>query len=261
MDSSPLIFATSLALEVGDLLEDYFHNHQLDPNLKADNTLVTQADLAADQLIQREITQQYPEDGLLTEESQTVYPDSKEYVWVVDPLDGTTNFSLGLHYWGVSIARLKAGRPETAVLYFPLVEELYSAQRDEGAFFNQEALTVQPPQKHSPASFFACCSRTYKHYQVEVPYKTRSLGSAAYHLCTVAHSTAILALEITPKLWDIAGAWLVVEEAGGVIQTLNSPSPFPARPGTDYEQIKYTTLAAATAEGNAFAQSKLSLIS
>ena len=89
-----------------------------------------------------------------------------------------------------------------------------------------------------------CCSRTYRSYDVGIRYKTRILGSAAYSFCTVARSMALIAFEARPKIWDLAAAWLVVQEAGGYISAYDDRSPFPLIPGTDYSQVDYPTLAA-----------------
>ena len=75
----------------------------------------------------------------------------------------------------------------------------------------------------------------------------RSLGAAAYHLCLVANNTATLALESTPKIWDYAAGWLIIEEAGAAIRSLSGEKPFPAQPGLDYGKKSYPLLAARSA--------------
>jgi myo-inositol-1(or 4)-monophosphatase len=167
-------------------------------------------------------------------------------VWVVDPLDGTTNFSLGLHVWGVSLARTVDGWTETGVLYFPLIDELYYAQQGQGAYLNGKSIHVCTPEASSPQTFFACCSRTHQRFQVNLPYKARILGSAAYTFCAVGRGIAILGFEATPKIWDLAAAWLVVKEAGGEIETYDESRPFPLRSQVDYARANFPTLAAAT---------------
>ena len=146
------------------------------------------------------------------------------------------------------LARLVNGWPEQAVMFFPAVDELYYSQRGQGAYLNHSLLRVKPPEANRPLSFFACCSRTHRHYQVGVPYKTRILGSAAYTLSTVAHSTAILGFEATAKIWDLAAPWLIVQEAGGVIETLDGSQPFPLSAGVDYSSRSFPILAAANAQ-------------
>jgi myo-inositol-1(or 4)-monophosphatase len=245
----PLSFALQLAQEVGDLLIGYFQSDELLAELKSDHSLVTQADLAADRFIKEAIHRTFPDDLLLSEEKQpgeaSLGVVADRAVWIADPLDGTTNFSLGLHYWGVLLARLVNGWPELGVMYFPLVHELYHAQAGQGAYLNLQPLQIQPPDTKRPLSFFSCCSRTFRQYQVSVPYKTRILGSAAYSLCTVARSSAILSFEATAKIWDLAAAWLVVAEAGGVVETLDGSQPFPLAVITDYTPISFPVLAAA----------------
>jgi myo-inositol-1(or 4)-monophosphatase len=237
-------FARNLALQAGRILLGYFHPTGTQQKIKADRTVVTQADLAADELICTSIRDAYPGDGILSEEGNTIYQVYRRHVWVIDPLDGTTNFSLGLHYWGVVITRLTDGIPDLTALYFPLLDEIFSAEKGGGAWLNGEKLRVIEGDSTRKTTFFSCCSRTQRHYKVDIPYKTRILGSAAYGLCTVARQSAILAFEATPKIWDFAGSWLITEEAGGIIAPLNEEQVFPLRPGVDYQARKHPMLAA-----------------
>jgi len=255
-----LDFSIQLARQAGELLSGFLQAGELKPSLKDDNSLVTQADIETDRLIAAAIRQNFPDDRILSEELQPAYPfglaDPDRAVWVVDPLDGTTNFHLGLPFWGVSIARLVAGWPDTAALYFPQIDELYSSQKGRGAWLNGRPLQVRRDQFRK-LSFFACCSRTLKQYQVDIPYKTRILGSAAYTLCAVARNIAIIGFEATPRIWDIAGAWLVLQEAGGQVATLDGQPPLPLRPGVDYASQAFPTLAAADAERLAWARARI----
>ena len=99
-----------------------------------------------------------------------------------------------------------------------------------------------------PTSFFSCCSRANQYFDVDIKYKTRILGSAAYGLATVARGSAILAFEVTPKVWDFSASWLITQEAGGLIASLEGESPYPLIPGIDYESKSYALLTAATPE-------------
>lgn len=244
---SKLEFAIQTSRKAGRLLLDYFQPSGTQADLKADHSVVTEADIAADKMIAKDIQASYPTDRIISEELQTSIPDyTGKNVWIVDPLDGTTNFSLGLPIWGVLIALTVDGWPELASLYFPAIDELYTAQRGQGSYLNGKQITVQPPDPKKPWSFFSCCSRTFRNYTVNIPYKTRILGSAAYSLCCVARGIALLGFEATPKIWDIAGAWLLVQEAGGVIDPYDDSAPFPLIPGKDYSRQDYPTLAAAT---------------
>lgn len=248
--TTPLQFSTILAHQVGELLLEFYKPKGIPFNFKEDRSIVTEADLAADRMITEQIKKNYPEDLLVSEENHPTYRfDSNlhepEGVWVIDPLDGTTNFSLGLHYWGVSIARLVKGWPELAVLYYPLLDELYTAQKGTGAHLNGNSLQVMPPEQN-PLSFFSCCSRTFRRYDVGIKYKARILGCASYSFCTVANGIAIISFESTAKIWDFAGGWLLLQEAGGVMETLNGAQPFPLEHHSDYSQINFPIIAAAT---------------
>jgi len=246
--NSHLQFASLLAQKAGNLLLKLFKSKKTRANFKSDNTIVTEADLASDNLIQSSIQENYPDDGILSEEGSTVYPADKTHVWVIDPLDGTTNFSLGLHYWGVSIARLKDGKPEIAALYFPLLDELFTASLGGGACLNEAKLNAVSSIKPLYAAFFSMCSRTQKEYHVLSKHKTRILGSAAYGLCTVAKGSAVLAFEVVPKVWDFSGSWLVNEETGGTMAPLFGDNPYPLQYNTDYAERSFPMLAASTKE-------------
>ena len=250
-------FVSQLAMETGDILMNYYRRSGTRSQLKSDRTVVTEADLAADLYLRNRISQAYPENPILSEESNTTYPTNQSAVWVIDPLDGTTNFSLGLHYWGVSIARIINGYPELGVLYFPLLGELFTASLGEGAYLNDSHLEVKPPNPSQPTSFFSCCSRANRYYNVDIKYKTRILGSAAYGLATVARGSAILAFEVTPKVWDFSASWLIMQEAGGLIAPLDGEEPFPLIPGVDYKSKSFPILAAATSELLAEGQYKI----
>ncbi len=246
--SDPFPFAVNLAQQTGELLRQYAQEGRQEARWKADGSLVTQADLAADQLIVSAIQRAFPADLLISEESvSTGLPEAERAMWVIDPLDGTTNFHLGLPFWGVLITRLQGGWPELAALYFPLLNELYTARRGQGAWLNGQPLQTQP-EHYRHLSFFACCSRAHKRYRLEIPYKTRILGCAAYTLCAVARNIALLGFEATPMLWDIAGAWLVVQEAGGTVAALDGRSPLPLRPDLDYTRQSFPILAASNSE-------------
>lgn len=248
-------FARKTAEQAGEVLLAAFQEGSVCGTLKDDQTLVTEADHQADEIIQKAIRSAYPEHAVLSEESQTCYPGGQSHVWVIDPLDGTTNFSQGLHYWGVSIALLIDGQPALAALYFPAVEELYAAYRGGGATLNDQPLVIKENPSPAEHHFFMHCSRTHQRFRVNVPQKQRTLGAAAYHFCAVGKGSAVMVLETTVKLWDIAAAWLILREAGGQTAVLTQDgdknlslrgSPFPPQPGKDYNSINFTALAADT---------------
>jgi myo-inositol-1(or 4)-monophosphatase len=253
----PLEFATELAQQAGDLLKKYYKPAGFHASQKADHTVVTEADIAADQLITKSILKQYPQDKIISEESSHRLEDASSPTWIIDPLDGTTNFSLGLSIWGISIARLINGYPELGVIYFPLINEFYTTRRESGAFLNHIPIATHAPDPSQPMSFFACCSRSFRYYNISIPYKPRIMGSGAYTFCMLARGSALLGFDAAPKIWDLAAAWLLVEEAGGIIAAFEGPPPFPISPLVNYNEISYPTLAAATADVFAHGKNKI----
>lgn len=243
--NSNLQFAIQLARDTGKLLFDFFNPDGSFTSLKEDFSVVTEADLSADQMITESIHKSYPQDALISEELQPKIGKAGSVVWIVDPLDGTTNFSLGLPIWGVSIARLVDGWPEIGVVYFPFFDELFSAARGAGAYLNGGQIHSQPPLPGQTTSFFSCCTRTYQQYEVKIRYKTRILGSACFSLCAVARGMAVVAFEATPKIWDIAAGWLIATEAGAPIDILDGPKPFPLEGNFDYRSRSFPVICAA----------------
>jgi myo-inositol-1(or 4)-monophosphatase len=255
--TTALAFAIQLAQQAGQLLLNH-HNRTASARLKSDRSIVTDADLAADRLIAGEIHANFPGELILSEELQPQLSGKPGgSMWVVDPLDGTTNFSLGLPYWGISIARLFNGKPAMGVLYFPQLDELYSVQAGGGAEYNGSTLVSEHPLVNQPVSFFSCCSRTYRKFDIKLRYKPRILGSAAYSLCSVARGIAVIAFEASPKIWDLAAAWLLVQEAGGIIESYDGIEPFPLREDVDYRQTSFPTLAAISTPQLAEARQKI----
>jgi myo-inositol-1(or 4)-monophosphatase len=244
MDSA-LKFATQLAMDTGQLLLEYFNPNGTHSKLKEDYSVVTEADLSADKMITEAIRKNYPNDGLISEELQPEIGSADSAVWVVDPLDGTTNFSLGLPIWGVSIARVVDGWPEIGVAHFPFLDELYSACRGAGAFMNGDQIHSKPPEPGKPSSFFSCCTRTHRHYDVSIRYKTRILGSACYTLCAIAKGMAVVGFEATPKIWDISAGWLIANESGAAVETRDGSQPFPLRDNFDYRSKSFPVLVGA----------------
>lgn len=247
--SETLQFATQIARAVGATLQEYFKKRDLDTRLKSDRSIVTEADMIADELIVDAIRESYPGDAILSEENEgPFFSQDNQPIWVIDPLDGSTNFNLGLKIWGVLITRLESSVPVMTVMYFPMLDELYHALHGNGAYLNLERIRARLPNPNHPLSFFACCSRTFRSYEVSIPYKARILGSAAYSFCALARGMALVSFEATPKIWDIAGAWLLVREAGGVIAPLDNNKPFPLQSGLDFTKISYPVLAAPNQE-------------
>src|SRR5262245_35832069 len=135
-----LNFAMNVALEAGRVLRDNF-GRKIVVNHKGDIDLVTEVDVAAEKVIKDLISSHYPKHQILAEESGA-HTSSSEYRWIVDPLDGTTNYSHGLPIFCVSIALELSGEVILGVIYDPMRDEMFAAERGGGATLNGRTIEV-----------------------------------------------------------------------------------------------------------------------
>lgn len=225
---------------------DWFGNTKV--QMKANGTTLTQADTEVDAFICAEIRARFPDDKIISEELNHSLPTEYAGVWIIDPLDGSTNFSQGLPLWGVSIARLENGQPTIAVLYFPVLDILCHASAGSGAFEDSRPIFVRKPAEVTPHSIFTCNAGAEQHYWPGMGLKRRTFGSTIYELYLVARGQALFSIELEPKIWDLAAAWLLIREAGGTIETMDGSAPFPLTGAEDYVVTNFPLLAAASTE-------------
>ena len=220
---------------------------QIASDVKPDGTLITECDRWSDAEIVNGLSLIAPGEGVLSEEGSQRVPSSRAY-WVVDPLDGTTNFAAGIPCWAISIARFVDGRPSEVFLDVPALNQRFVALRGRGATRNNEPLT--PETRSSVTSgCISLCSRSIRVLQRKpdqpFPGKIRLFGVASLDLVSVALGQTVAALEATPKLWDLAAAWLVLDELGCPIRWLESdPAQLPS--GQDVSQLGFPMLAASS---------------
>jgi myo-inositol-1(or 4)-monophosphatase len=186
---------------------------------KAPDNPVTDADLAADNLLRERLRSLLPEAGWLSEETA----DSPERlprrrVWVVDPVDGTKEFVMGLPEFSISVALVEDGLPQLAVVLNPVTDELFHAQRGQGAFLARRRVTVSARVQLAGARIDA--SRSERKRGEFAPFEDqldiRTMGSIAYKLARVAAGQSDATWSRGPKSeWDICAGALLVEEAGG----------------------------------------------
>ena len=220
---------------------------QIASDVKPDGTLITECDRWSDAEIVNGLSLIAPGEGVLSEEGSQRVPSSRAY-WVVDPLDGTTNFAAGIPCWAISIARFVDGRPSEVFLDVPALNQRFVALRGRGATRNNEPLS--PETRSSVTSgCISLCSRSIRVLQRKpdqpFPGKIRLFGVASLDLVSVALGQTVAALEATPKLWDLAAAWLVLDELGCPIRWLESdPAQLPS--GQDVSQLGFPMLAASS---------------
>jgi myo-inositol-1(or 4)-monophosphatase len=214
-------------------------------SLKADGSLITACDRWSDATLVDGLGRLYPQEGVLSEEGDQRVPETPAY-WVVDPLDGTTNFAAGIPYWAISLARFEHGQPVLAVLDVPPLRQRIVAVRGQGAWRNGKPL-LPPSQQRHPVGCASLCSRSIGVLQKlpdrRFPGKIRLLGVASLNLVSVAMGQTVAALEATPKIWDLAASWLVLDELQCSLRWLDQ-SPATIRPGTDLASTDFPVLVA-----------------
>ncbi len=223
-------FAKDIAYAAGRVLRDTLVEG-LSVEHKGEIDLVTDADRAAEALIVEAIQHQFPDHKILAEEEGAVGPASSTSQWVVDPLDGTTNFAHRFPYFSVSTAFLQDDELLLGVVYDPMADEMYTAVRGEGAWLNDHPIAVSYTdtlQRSLLATGFpynvASTDRDnveeYRHL-VRRTQGVLRLGSAALDLCQVAAGRLDGFWEFELKPWDTAAGALIVQEAGGTVTTLD----------------------------------------
>lgn len=230
--SDLLEMAMVAATQASEILLDYFEAPAQGLDTKSTPTdLVSDADRAAEKFISDFIRHERPEDGILGEEGAG-RPSKSGLTWVVDPLDGTVNFLFNIPVWCVSIAIEDADGGLVGVIYDPNKEELFAAERGEGATLNGEEIHVAERDDLSQAligtgfSYDADARAQQAALLAKVLPQVRDVrraGSAAIDLATLACGRFDGFYEAPMEAWDKAAGVLIVREAGGVVSELPAP--------------------------------------
>lgn len=191
--------------------------------------LVTEVDKKSEKILVEEISSAYPEHSIIAEEGSNKSNDSR-YRWIIDPLDGTVNYVHGFPIFAISLALYKDEQPEYGVVYLPYFDDIYSAQRGQGSYYNDKRIRVN--EEYNVKDGIIATGFPYSHQEsneaLELFNKIlpeaggiRRTGAAAYDLCQVASGVFSGFWEIELNLWDIAAGILIIEEAGGIITDFN----------------------------------------
>ena len=216
-------------------------------DVKADGSLITACDRWSDKALVEGLSDLAPGESTLSEEGAKHCPSSSAF-WVVDPLDGTTNFAAGIPYWAISVARFVDGQPTEAFLEIPSLHQRIVAIRGRGAWRNGKPLSPQT-RLQAGSACVSLCSRAIRvlqrRHEDPFPGKIRLLGVASLNLVSVAMGQTVAALEATPKIWDLAAAWLVLSELGCSLKWLNQ-DPGALTPGQDLADVSFPVLVASS---------------
>jgi len=205
---------------------------QVSASYKSDRSLVTAADYQAQRTIVEAIQRRFPQHGIIAEETTDDAGDtlkSSELTWVIDPLDGTRNYSRTMLPFTTSVAVLERGRPAAAAIYEPHSGFLFHGYRGGGAYRNGQCVRVRE-KGLSAETIIATASGQgwampkYVHRWFD-QHVLRTMGSTALNLAGTAAGAYDACLVAQARLWDVAAGWLLIEEAGGLICPLRMSLP------------------------------------
>lgn len=225
--------AKSAAKKAGDYLLSNFSNIK-EVVSKGDRNLATDLDREAERIVADILTKEFPEHGIIAEEAIKKNTD-RDYLWIIDPLDGTHNFIRGIDIFGVSIGLWYKDDFILGVVYIPGEKEMYWAQKGKGAFKNGQSITVSNTADIKMASgSFDSSIRYAPGVMLKALgniacscFNIRMFGSSARALTYLAEGKLDFVVEFHDRPWDYAGSVCIIKEAGGTFQDLkgNALSP------------------------------------
>lgn len=223
--------------EAGKILLGYF-GHRLERTYKENGRhgFVTKADLASEQFLKDSLHRIMPEASFIAEESGAS-GGNNDYRWVIDPLDGTTNFTCGLPYFCISVALTYQDVPQVAAVYYPLLDEFFYAEQGKGALLNGKKISVSSPESLKRAVIGVGIPDPWheRPYIINIAQQVakqvqaiRHLGAAALDLANVAAGRLDGIVFSKLEWWDVAAGILLVQEAGGMVTDFSKQ---PMKPG------------------------------
>jgi myo-inositol-1(or 4)-monophosphatase len=211
--------------QAGDLLKQKFVNFsRTDATLKSAHEVVTQWDTESEKIIIKAIRDNFPEHEILSEEVGEAGMKS-DWLWIIDPLDGTTNFTIHNPYWCVSVALVYQGQIVLGMIYAPFLSEFFVARSGEGAWLNEKPILVSSISSGKVINAFCHGYKTediekaieYFKYQKLNNFDCRQLGSAALELAYTAAGRVESIMIPGGRAWDVAAGVLLVKEAKGKV--------------------------------------------
>ena len=220
---------TAAALKAGrGLKRDFGEVENLQVSVKGPGDFVSAADKKSEKVLFEELSKARPGYGFIMEEGGTVEGSDKSHTWHIDPLDGTTNFLHGLPLFAISIGLEREGQIVAGVIYNPATDDMFFAERGQGAFLNNTRLRVAA-RRDLAETLVACgipplgAAQTHPRFKAELAAtlarvgNLRRLGAAALDLASVAAGRFDLYWERGVKSWDVAAGIVLVREAGGFV--------------------------------------------
>ncbi len=201
------------------LIRDFGELEKLQVSLKGPSDFVTNSDKKVEKIIIEELTKSRKKFSILSEEIGEVKNSDKENCWIIDPIDGTTNFLHGIPHFAISIALKTKEEIVSGLIFDPIKNEMFYAEKNNGAYFNNQRIRVSK-KKNLNECLFATGGKDKINYNLN----TRKSGSAAVDMAYVGAGRYDGYFQKNLNIWDIAAGIIIVEEAGGKINNIDYSS-------------------------------------
>jgi myo-inositol-1(or 4)-monophosphatase len=198
------------------LIRDFGEIEKLQVSKKGPTDFVTNSDLKAEKIILEELIKARPNYSIISEENGIKKNKDKNNTWIVDPIDGTINFLHGIPHFAISIALKSKNEIVSGLIYDPIKNEIFFAEKDNGAFFNNQRIKVSKKNQIND-----CLFATGGKMKNEPDLPFRKSGSAALDMAYVAAGRYDGYFQHNLNIWDIAAGIILIEEAGGVLNEIN----------------------------------------
>jgi len=198
------------------LIRDFGEVEKLQVSIKGPSDFVSNADTKAESIIIKELIKTKKNYSIISEECGSIKNKDTDNVWIIDPIDGTMNFLHGIPHFAISIALKSNNEIVSGLIYDPIKDEMFYAEKNNGAFFNNKRIKVSR-KKEIKNCLFATGGKD----KIGVNLSTRKSGSAALDMAYVAAGRYDGYFQNNLNLWDIAAGIIIVKEAGGIVNNIN----------------------------------------
>jgi len=198
------------------LIRDFGEIEKLQVSTKGPADFVSNADLKAEKIIIEELKKARPYYSIISEEDGSEINKDKNNTWIIDPIDGTTNFLHAVPHFAISIALRSGDEIVSGLIYDPIKDEMFYGEKDNGAFFNNQRIRVSKKKELN-----SCLFATGGVPKINIDLPIRNSGSAALDIAYVAAGRYDGYFQNDLNLWDIAAGIIIVKEAGGMINEID----------------------------------------
>jgi len=202
------------------LIRDFGELEKLQVSAKGPSDFVTNADLKAEKIIVEELAKAKRDYSIISEESENEISNDKNNTWIIDPIDGTTNFLHGVPHFAISIALKSNNEIVSGLIYDPIKDEMFYAEKNNGAYLNNQRIRVSNKKKIDNC-LFATGGNNIEQIKFKKNATLRRTGSAALDMAYVAAGKFDGYFQKNLKIWDIASGIILIKEAGGIINDID----------------------------------------